>query len=311
LAVSEIIRTFAKSKLNLTYNGMNNIESNKGEIVMYQPDETIRLEVRVEDETVWLNRQQMATLFGRDVKTIGKHVNNALHEELANVPTVANFAIVQNEGSRMVTRNIEFYSIDMILSVGYRVKSEQGIKFRRWANEILKKYLLRGYVVNARIMALEQHVAEQDTQIKDLKNRVDFFVRSSLPPVEGVFYDGQIFDAYAHIISLIKQAKTSIVLIDNYIDVDTLTMLSNRAANVSATIYTRHLSQQQQLDIQRHNQQYPPVNICTTQRNHDRFLIIDDVVYLFGASLKDAGKKLFAYIKMQETSALELLSNIR
>ena len=290
---------------------MNNIESNKGEIVMYQPDETIRLEVRVEDETVWLNRQQMATLFGRDVKTIGKHVNNALHEELANVPTVANFAIVQNEGSRMVTRNIEFYSIDMILSVGYRVKSEQGIKFRRWANEILKKYLLRGYVVNARIMALEQHVAEQDTQIKDLKNKVDFFVRSSLPTVEGVFYDGQIFDAYAHIISLIKQAKTSIVLIDNYIDVDTLTMLSNRAANVSATIYTRHLSQQQQLDIQRHNQQYPPVNICTTQRNHDRFLIIDDVVYLFGASLKDAGKKLFAYIKMQETSALELLSNIR
>ena len=290
---------------------MNNIESNKGEIVMYQPDETIRLEVRVEDETVWLNRQQMATLFGRDVKTIGKHVNNALHEELANVPTVANFAIVQNEGSRMVTRNIEFYSIDMILSVGYRVKSEQGIKFRRWANEILKKYLLRGYVVNARIMALEQHVAEQDTQIKDLKNKVDFFVRSSLPPVEGGFYDGQIFDAYAHIISLIKQAKTSIVLIDNYIDVDTLTMLSNRAANVSATIYTRHLSQQQQLDIQRHNQQYPPVNICTTQRNHDRFLIIDDVVYLFGASLKDAGKKLFAYIKMQETSALELLSNIR
>lgn len=290
---------------------MNNIESNKGEIVMYQPDETIRLEVRVEDETVWLNRQQMATLFGRDVKTIGKHVNNALHEELANVPTVANFAIVQNEGSRMVTRNIEFYSIDMILSVGYRVKSEQGIKFRRWANEILKKYLLRGYVINARIMALEQHVAEQDTQIKDLKNKVDFFVRSSLPPVEGIFYDGQIFDAYAHIISLIKQAKTSIVLIDNYIDVDTLTMLSNRAANVSATIYTRHLSQQQQLDIQRHNQQYPPVNICTTQRNHDRFLIIDDVVYLFGASLKDAGKKLFAYIKMQETSALELLSNIR
>lgn len=290
---------------------MKNIEPNKGEIVMYQPDETIRLEVRVEDETVWLNRQQMATLFGRDVKTIGKHVNNALHEELANVPTVANFAIVQNEGSRMVTRNIEFYSIDMILSVGYRVKSEQGIKFRRWANEILKKYLLRGYVVNARIMALEQHVAEQDTQIKDLKNKVDFFVRSSLPPVEGVFYDGQIFDAYAHIISLIKQAKTSIVLIDNYIDVDTLTMLSNRAANVSATIYTRHLSQQQQLDIQRHNQQYPPVNICTTQRNHDRFLIIDDVVYLFGASLKDAGKKLFAYIKMQETSALELLSNFR
>ena len=160
-------------------------------------------------------------------------------------------------------------------------------------------------------MALEQHVAEQDTQIKDLKNKVDFFVRSSLPPVEGVFYDGQIFDAYAHIISLIKQAKISIVLIDNYIDIDTLTILSNRISNVSATIYTRQLSHQQQLDVQRHNQQYPPIAVNLCQRNHDRFLIIDNVVYLFGASLKDAGKKLFDYIKMQETPASELLNNIR
>ena len=283
---------------------MNDIESITGEIVMYQPDETIRLEVRVEDDTVWLNRQQMATLFGRDVKTIGKHVNNALHEELANVPTVANFAIVQNEGGRIVNRTIEFYSIDMIMSVGYRVKSEQGIKFRRWANQVLKDYLLKGYVVNQRISVLEHQVA-------NLTEKVDFFVRSSLPPVEGIFYDGQIFDAYAQIISLIKQAKQSIILIDNYINVDTLTMLSNRSSGVTATIYTRQLNQQQQLDLQRHNQQYPPIDIHTTQRNHDRFLIIDDVVYLFGASLKDAGKKLFAYIKMQETPATELLNNIR
>ena len=283
---------------------MNNIESQKGEIVMYQPDETIRLEVRVENETVWLNRQQLATLFGRDVKTIGKHVNNALHEELANVPTVANFAIVQNEGGRIVNRTIEFYSIDMIMSVGYRVKSEQGIKFRRWANQVLKDYLLKGYVVNQRISVLEHQVA-------DLTEKVDFFVRSSLPPVEGIFYDGQIFDAYARIINLIKQAKHSIVLIDNYINVDTLMMLSNRSSGVTATIYTRQLNQQQQLDLQRHNQQYPPIDIHTTQRNHDRFLIIDDVVYLFGASLKDAGKKLFAYIKMQETPAVNLLNDIR
>ena len=283
---------------------MNNIESSTGEIVMYQPDETIRLEVRVEDDTVWLNRQQMATLFGRDVKTIGKHVNNALHEELANVPTVANFAIVQNEGGRIVNRTIEFYSIDMIMSVGYRVKSEQGIKFRRWANQVLKDYLLKGYVVNQRISVLEHQVA-------NLTEKVDFFVRSSLPPVEGIFYDGQIFDAYAQIVNLIKQAKHSIILIDNYINVDTLTMLSNRSSGVTATIYTRQLNQQQQLDLQRHNQQYPPIDIHTTQRNHDRFLIIDDVVYLFGASLKDAGKKLFAYIKMQETPIAQLLNNIR
>ena len=290
---------------------MKNIESNTGEIVMYQPDETIRLEVRVEDETVWLNRQQMSSLFGRDVKTIGKHINNALKEELANVPTVANFAIVQIEGGRKVNRTIEFYNLDMILSVGYRVKSSRGVKFRRWSNDILKQYLLRGYNVNTRIISLEHQVTEQGLQIQELKNKVDFFVRSSLPPVEGIFYDGQIFDAYVQIANLVKQAKRSIVLIDNYIDESTLTLLSKRDANVHATIFTRQLSQQQQLDVQRHNQQYPPINICTTQRNHDRFLIIDDVVYLFGASLKDAGKKLFAYIKMQETSAQNLLSNIR
>ena len=159
-------------------------------------------------------------------------------------------------------------------------------------------------MVNQRITTLEHQVA-------DLTDKVNFFVRSSLPPVEGIFYDGQIFDAYAQIISLIKQAKRSIVLIDNYISADTLTMLSNRDANVSATIYTRQLSQQQQLDLQRHNQQYPPIAVNVCQHNHDRFLIIDDEVYLFGASLKDAGKKLFAYIRMQETSPGELLSMIR
>ena len=148
-------------------------------------------------------------------------------------------------------------------------------------------------------------------QVADLTDKVDFFVRSSLPPVEGIFYDGQIFDAYAHIISLIKQAKHSIVLIDNYIDENTLLMLSKRNTSVSATIYTRQLSQQQQLDLQRHNQQYPPITVNACQHNHDRFLIIDDAVYIFGASLKDAGKKLFAYIRMQETSATELLNNIR
>ena len=290
---------------------MKNIESNKGEIVMYQPDETIRLEVRVEDESVWLNRQQMASLFGRDVKTIGKHINNALREELANVPTVANFAIVQIEGGRRVNRTIEFYNLDMVLSVGYRVKSNRGVKFRRWSNDVLKQYLLRGYAVNTRIISLEHQVTEQGLQIQELKNKVDFFVRSSLPPVEGIFYDVQIFDAYVQIANLIKQAKQSIILIDNYIDESTLTLLSKREANVTATIYTRQLSQQQQLDVQRHNQQYPPITVNYCQRNHDRFLIIDDVVYLFGASLKDAGKKLFAYIKMQETSAQELLGNIR
>ena len=247
---------------------MENIESSKGEIVMYQPDETIRLEVRVENETVWLNRQQIAALFSRDVKTIGKHISNALHEELEGESVVAKFATTASDGKNY---QVEYYNLDMIMSVGYRVKSKCGIQFRRWSNKVLKQYLLNGYVVNQRLALLEQRVAVTE-------EKIDFFVRSSLPPVEGIFYDGQIFDAYVQIINLIKQARHSIILIDNYIDEATLTMLSKRAANVTATIYTRQLSQQQQLGVQRHNQQYPPVTVNSCSHNHDRFLIIDDIV---------------------------------
>ena len=291
---------------------MNNIDSNTGEIVMYQPDETIRLEVRMDEETVWLSQAQMAELFGTKRQAITKHLQNIYEsDELKKEATSSILELVRKEGNRTVKRKVEFYNLDAIISVGFRVNTKRGIEFRQWANRVLKDYMLRGYVVNSRIMALEQHVAEQDTQIKDLKSKVDFFVRSSLPPVEGIFFDGQIFDAYVQIVNLIKQAKRSITLIDNYIDETTLTMLSKRDTSVSATIYTRQLSQQQQLDIERHNQQYPPITVNLCQRNHDRFLIIDEVVYLFGASLKDAGKKLFAYIKMQETSAAKLLNNIR
>ena len=280
---------------------MNNIQSSKGEIVIYQPDETLCLEVRVENDTVWLNRQQMAELFSRDIKTIGKHINNARHEELEGEPVVAKFATTASDGK---IYQVEHYNLDMVLSVGYRVKSTQGVKFRKWSNAILKQYLLKGLAINTRFENLERRVGVAE-------EKIDFFVRSSLPPVEGVFYNGEIFDAYVHICNLIRQAKQSVVLVDNYIDETSLIMLDKRDEGISATIYTRQLSQQQRLDIQRHNQQYPPIRICTCQYNHDRFLIIDDVVYLFGASLKDAGKKLFAYIRMQEISADDLLSKIR
>ena len=281
------------------------MEPNKGEIVMYQPDETIRLEVRMDGETVWLSQAQMAELFGTKRQAITKHLQNIYDcAELKRDTTSSILELVRKEGIRTVKRKIEYYNLDAIISVGFRVNTKKGIEFRIWANQVLKDYLLKGYVVNQRISTLEHQVA-------DLTDKVDFFVRSSLPPVEGIFYDGQIFDAYAHIISLIKQAKHSIVLIDNYIDENTLIMLSKRNASVSATIYTRQLSQQQQLDLQRHNQQYPSITVNVCQHNHDRFLIIDDAVYIFGASLKDAGKKLFAYIRMQETSATELLNNIR
>ena len=288
---------------------MTNMEPNKGEIVMYQPDETIRLEVRVENETVWLTQQQMAELFQTTRNNITLHIGNIFKEgELVDSAVRKESLLTAADGKKYKTK---FYNLDVIISVGYRVKSIRGTKFRQWANNVLKLYLLRGYAVNQRIFDIEQKMAEQGLEIANLKDKIDFFVRSSLPPVEGIFYDGQIFDAYAHIISLIKQAKHSIVLIDNYIDENTLVMLSKRNASVSATIYTRQLSQQQQLDLQRHNQQYPPIAVNVCQHNHDRFLIIDNAVYIFGASLKDAGKKLFAYIRMQETSATELLNNIR
>ena len=263
----------------------------KGEIILYQPDNSIELEVRMEAETVWLNRQQMALLFNRDVKTIGKHINNALAEELRGFPTVAKFATVQKEGERVVTRNVEYYSLDMVLSVGYRVKSQRGIEFRQWANKVLKDYLLRGYAINQRFEQLERRVSRTE-------EKIELFVRTSLPPVEGVFYDGQIFDAHVFASNLIKSAKSSIVLIDNYIDESVLVTLSKRENNVSAKIVTRGISNQFQLDLNRHNSQYPQIDVEERTDIHDRFLIIDETVYHIGASLKDLGKKLFAFSKL-------------
>jgi hypothetical protein len=263
----------------------------KGEIILYQPDNSIELEVRMEAETVWLNRQQMALLFNRDVKTIGKHINNALAEELRGFSTVAKFATVQKEGERVVTRNVEYYSLDMVLSVGYRVKSQRGIEFRQWANKVLKDYLLRGYAINQRFEQLEQRVSKTE-------EKIEIFVRTSLPPMEGVFFEGQIFDAHVFASNLIKSAKNSIVLIDNYVDESVLTTLSKRENNVSAKIVTKSISDQFQLDLNRHNSQYPQIEVEERTDIHDRFLIIDDTVYHIGASLKDLGKKLFAFSKL-------------
>ena len=262
-----------------------------GEIVVYQPDEVTRLEVRLEYETVWLNRSQLALLFGRDVKTIGKHVNNALKEELKSFPTIAKFATVQKEGGRLVEREIEYYNLDMVISVGYRVKSDQGILFRRWATTVLKEYMIKGYTVNQRLNKIEEKLNEHD-------KKIDFFVRTSLPPVEGVFYDGQIFDAYVFATDLIRSAKISIILIDNYIDESVLLMLSKRQEGVAAEIRTGRLTETLKQDLVRHNAQYPPINLTETHNIHDRFLIVDDDIYHIGASLKDLGKKLFAFSKM-------------
>lgn len=284
------------------------------EIILYQPDSTLSLDVRVENETVWLNRNQIALLFDRDVKTIGKHINNALQEELAESPTVANFAIVQKEGGRTVTRNIEYYNLDMIISVGYRVKSKRGIQFRQWANKILKDYLLRGYSINQRLLNMENRIdrrlSEHDCQIKELTGKVDFFLRTSLPPREGVLFDGQIFDAHKLVNRLIRAAKKRIILIDNYVDDTVLTQLDNRQENVEASIYTRRITAAFQLDIDRHNRQYPPIIVKVATEIHDRFMIIDDILYHIGASIKDLGTKLFAFSKM-ETPPSVIMDNLQ
>ncbi len=262
---------------------------NNGEIIFYQPDEAVGLEVRLENETVWLNRQQLAELFSRDIKTIGKHINNALKEELANVSVVAKFATTAADGK---TYQMEYYNLDMILSVGYRVKSQRGVEFRRWSNKVLKEYLLKGHSVNQRLTQLEQRVSRTE-------EKIDFFVRTSLPPVEGIFYDGQIFDAYKFATDLIRSAGKSLLLIDNYIDESVLLMLSKRRSGVCATVYTQKITAQLQLDIEKHNRQYPPVEIRIYNKCHDRFLIIDNTeVYHIGASLKDLGKKMFAFSRM-------------
>lgn len=280
------------------------------EMILYQPDETLKLDVRVENEEVWLNRNQLALLFDRDVKTIGKHINNALKEELDGIPVVANFATTAADGK---TYQVEHYNLEMITSVGYRVKSRRGIQFRQWANKILKQYILRGYSINQRLLAMEDRIdrrlADHDRRLDDLTDKVDFFVRTSLPPVEGVFFNGQIFDAHKFVSSIIKSAVNRIVLIDNYIDESVLTLIDKRGDGVDATIITQPLSRQLRLDIERHNRQYPPVAVTEATKIHDRFLIADTAVYHIGASVKDLGRKLFAFSKMSIPPEL-ILDNI-
>ena len=267
--------------------------ANTGEIILYQPDNSIRLEVRMEEETVWLTQSQMALLFGCSQDNIGFHLKNLYAEkEIEQEATTEEISVVRFEGNRRVTRRIMHYNLDAILSVGYRVSSKNATKFRQWANSVLKEHLLRGYSINQRFERLEQRVSKAEKQI-------GLFVRTALPPVEGVFYDGQIFDAFAFASDLIRSAKNRIILIDNYIDDSALLMLAKRSEGVAAEIVTRHVSETLALDIERHNRQYPPISVRESDRFHDRFLIIDDTVYHLGASLKDLGKKLFAFSRME------------
>lgn len=263
----------------------------QGEIILYQPDEAVKLEVRLEDETVWLTQEQIADLFGTKRPAITKHLNNIYKSgELDIDSTCSILEHMGNDGKQRYTT--KYYNLDAILSIGYRVNSKNATLFRKWANSVLKDYLLKGYSINKRLSELERTVAQHT-------EKIDFFVRTALPPVEGIFYNGQIFDAYKFATDLVKSARRSIVLIDNYVDETVLLMLSKRSVGVSATIYTQRITQQLQLDLDRHNSQYPPIGIRTYRDSHDRFLIVDETdVYHIGASLKDLGKKMFAFSKL-------------
>ena len=281
------------------------------EIILYQPDASVKLEVRLEDETVWLTQQQIADLFGVKQPAISKHLKNIFESEELDEASV--HSILEYTAADGKLYRTKFYNLDAILSVGYRVNSKNATLFRQWANRILKEYLLRGYSVNQLLLHMESRIdhrlSEHDNQIRELSGKVDFFLRTSLPPKDGVLFDGQIFDAYRFICDLVKLANKRIVLIDNYIDETVLTLLDKRRSGVLATIYPKRINRQLQLDIERHNDQYTPIDVRTAPNIHDRFMVIDDSLYHIGASIKDLGLKLFAFSKM-ETSPSLILDNL-
>lgn len=275
----------------------------KSEIILYQPEDTVKVEVRMEDETVWLTQTQIVALFQSSKANVSEHIKSIYQQgELDANSTVRKFRTVRLENNRQVSRNLTYYNLDAIISIGFRINSKRGIQFRQWANKVLKEYLLRGYALNQRIETLEQRMTkkftEYDKTLEKHSEKIDFFVRTALPPVEGVFFDGQIFDAYTFAADLIRRAKHSIVLIDNYVNDTVLTLLCKRKKSVNVRIYTYSIPKQLWLDLERYNTQYPIIEVHKSKRFHDRFLVIDSDVYHIGASLKDLGKKLFAFSRM-------------
>jgi len=277
-------------------------DNNTSEIILYQAqDNQTVLEVRFEDETVWLTQAQIVTLFSTSKANVSEHIKQIYQsKELEIEATVRKFRTVQIEGNRSVTRNTDHYNLDMIISIGYRVNSIQGTQFRIWANKVLKNYLLKGYVIHQQFEQIESKLKQHDKTLLEHDHKFDLLIKTNLPPTEGIFYDGQIFDAYTFVSNLIKSAHSSIVLIDNYIDESVLMLLSKRNPGVKASIFTGNITRQLETDLKKHHQQYPLIELKRFSKSHDRFLIIDQKdVYHIGASLKDLGKKWFAFSRIE------------
>jgi len=288
------------------------MNASENQIVVYQPNETVRLDVRLENETVWLTQLKIADLFGVQKAAISKHIKNIFESgELIKEATVSKMETVQAEGGRTVVRVQEFFNLDVIIAVGYRVNSKRATQFRIWATRVLKEFLLRGYSVNSRLNLLEdkmdRRLAKHDDDIADLKEKVDFFVQTQTPPLQGVFYDGQLWDARVLVERLAGSAKRSLLLIDNWATVETLDLFAKKRKGVRLTIFTsEHYDKKgvphrkiSPADIKTFNAQYPKLTVRYNESFHDRFLIIDDKeLYLIGASLKDLGAKCFGFTKM-------------
>ena len=282
----------------------------KDEIIIYQEDElSTKLEVRIEDETVWLTQAQIVNFFDSSKANISEHIKHIFQtKELKEEATVRKFRTVQIEGGRSVNRLIAHFNLDLIISIGYRVNSIRGTQFRIWANKVLKDYLLKGYAINQRFERIEKDVH----YLKEKVEGFDFQIKTNLPLNEGIFFDGQVFDAYLFVSNLIKSAKETVILIDNDVDESVLSLLSKRNKGVVATIFTLHLTNELKLDLKKHNAQYQEIDIKTFTKSHNRFLIIDkQSVYHIGASLKDLGKKWFAFSKigLEPTDILKRLND--
>jgi len=277
----------------------------KNEIIIYSPDEQAEhIEVRLEDETVWLSQTQMVELFDSTKQNISLHINNIFKEgELIKSSVVKYSLTTANDGKKYKTA---FYNLDVIISVGYRVKSKRGTKFRIWANQVLKDYLLRGYAVSQRVDRIENEMYSMKKDIGEIKLQLN----TNLPPNQGIYFNGQIFDAWVFVSELVKSAEKSLILIDNYIDESVLNLFLKRKDGIAVEIYTANLTSLLKTDLEKHNKQYSPIKIKVYKNAHDRFLIIDEkYVYHIGASLKDLGKKLFGFSKM-EMEANVIMKNL-
>lgn len=275
-------------------------------IAIYKDGE-LELKTSIDSETIWLTQKQIAELFDKDVRTVNDHIKAIYkEEELVENSTIRNFRIVQKEGNREVARDVLHYNLDVIISIGYRANSKKATKFRQWATSVLKEYIFNGYAINSHKIT-EQRLLNLENDMQVVKSKFKDFE----PQKQHIFYDGQIFDAYLFVSDIIKSAKSSIKLIDNYIDESTLVLFTKRDAKVDMKIYTKTISKQLKLDLEKHNAQYPKIDIEIFDLSHDRFLIIDEKdIYHFGASLKDLGKKWFAVSKM-DINSFELIEKLK